>query len=82
MNIFELLGERGDEGLAEFLERWNAARRIYKEGRFAEAIDGFAAAAALKPGDGPCAVLIDRCRRLERGGSSSPWDGTWRHDAK
>lgn len=67
---------------APFLEHWTAARAAYAAGRFEEALAGFRAAAALRPGDGPCAVFIGRCEAFAREAPPAPWDGTWHFDKK
>jgi adenylate cyclase len=83
LEIFEPLGEAETAGAhAEFLAQWQAARAAYVEGRFAEAIARFEAAAALKPGDGPCRVFIARCTEFAKSGLPEGWDGAWRFDQK
>ena len=67
---------------AAFLERWTAARAAYAAGRFDEALEGFRAAAGLRPGDGPCAVFEARCLAFLEAAPPAPWDGTWHFDKK
>ena len=38
---------------------------------------GFREAAALRPGDGPCAIFIERCVTFLKDGLPPRWDGTW-----
>jgi adenylate cyclase len=67
---------------AGFLERWQAARGAYNDGRFDEALASFRAAEALRPDDGACLVFIERCAQFLRGGPPGGWDGTWHFDRK
>lgn len=83
LEIFEPLGEASTAAIhAEFLGHWQAGRAAYLDGRFEEAIAGFRAAAALRPGDGPCRVFIARCEDFARTGLPAGWDGAWRFDKK
>jgi adenylate cyclase len=83
MEIFEPLGEAlAAEQHAPFLERWVAGREAYLEGRFDVAVERLQAAASLKPGDGPCRVLIARCTQFARDGVPAGWDGAWHFDLK
>ena len=84
MEICEPLAEAASGTLAHapFLKHWTAGRAAYVDGRFAEAVALFEAAAALKPGDGPCRVLIARCIEFARNGVPAGWDGSWHFDLK
>jgi len=83
MEICEPLGEADTLAThAPFLERWQAGRAAYDDGRFAEAITQFEQAMALRPGDGPCRVLIARCARFLRDGVPPGWDGAWHFGLK
>jgi len=83
LEIFEPLGEASTaEAHADFLGHWQAGRVAYADGRFEVAIAAFQAAAALRPGDGPCRVFIARCADFARTGLPAGWDGAWRFDTK
>jgi adenylate cyclase len=83
IEIFEPLDEAVmAEAHAPFMERWLAGRKAYLDGRFEHAIARFKAAAELRPGDGPCRVLIARCTTFLRDGVPPGWDGAWRFDLK
>jgi adenylate cyclase len=83
MEIFEPLGEAATAGEhAPFMERWLAGREAYLNGRFDDASARFKAAAVLRPGDGPCRVLIARCTSFARTGLPAGWDGAWHFDRK
>jgi adenylate cyclase len=83
MEIYEPLGEaeQAEEHVA-LLRHWLAGRAAYVDGRFDDAIRQFKAAAALRPGDGPCRVFIDRCTEFARTGLPAGWDGAWHFDKK
>ena len=81
MEIFEPLGEASTaEAHAEFLGHWQAGRAAYVDGRFEEAIARFQAAAAIRPGDGPCRVFIARCADFAHSGLPNGWNGAWHFD--
>jgi adenylate cyclase len=82
-DIHEPLGEIATAAAhAELLAHWQAGRTAYVEGRFEAAIVGFSAVAALRPGDGPSRVFIERCTQFLRTSVPDDWDGTWRFDRK
>jgi adenylate cyclase len=84
LDIYEPLegSESSVRDMEEFLARWNAARRDYGDGRFARAIASFREAAMLRPEDGPCQTMIERCERLARSGFPDGWDGAWHFERK
>ncbi len=67
---------------AEMLVHWKAGRDAYTDGKFGTAIICFNAVTALRPGDGPSRVFVDRCTEFLRVGTPDGWDGTWRLDKK
>ncbi|MBV8191887.1 MAG: hypothetical protein JO339_31955 [Alphaproteobacteria bacterium] len=82
-DVYEPLAERETPGAhAPFLAKWQEARRGYREGRFAEALAAFNAAASLRPDDPPSRVFIERCETFLREGTPRGWDGTWHYDRK
>jgi adenylate cyclase len=83
MEIFEPIGEaEAAREHAPFMERWLAGREAYLESRFDDALEHFKAALALRPGDGPCRVLIARCIQFMRDGVPAGWEGAWHFDLK
>lgn len=82
LDVFELLAETADTDVDDFLGAWNDARAAYVRGAFAEAITLFESAAGKRPDDGPCSVMIERCRKLLEAPSRTHWDGIWHFDAK
>jgi adenylate cyclase len=83
LEIYEPLGEAAEaEQHAALLRHWLAGRAAYVDGRFDDAIGQFKAAAAIRPGDGPCRVFIERCTEFARAGLPEGWDGAWHFDRK
>ena len=82
VDVFELVAEACDLPTTDFLVAWNAARAAYLQGAFAEALSLFEAAARHRPDDGPCSVMIGRCRRLLQAPPPAGWTGIWHFDAK
>jgi class 3 adenylate cyclase len=78
--IFELLGRKGqvDPGTLELAKGFAAALEHYREQRFAEAEQAFAALLAVYPGDGASKVYLGRARRLAAEPPPADWDGVWR----
>jgi adenylate cyclase len=82
MEIFEPLGVRPGAAHEAFMGLWQEALAAYRERRFADAIPLFDKASALRPGDGPCRVFIERCRQLDAAGAPADWNGVWHFDRK
>jgi class 3 adenylate cyclase/CHASE2 domain-containing sensor protein len=64
VRIYELIGPASDNhALPEgFLEAYEAALRAFKERRFKEAVEGFERALALRPGDPPSKIYVERAK--------------------
>jgi len=63
-----------------FLEAWDEAMRLYRAQRFEEARAAFERALALKPGDQPCKVFIERSAELAEVPpvpAGAEWDGVY-----
>jgi adenylate cyclase len=86
MEIYEPLGTRSADGQDDrhtaFMQVWEHALAAYRARRFAEAIHLFEKAAALRAGDGPARVFLQRCKQFEAGEVPPNWDGTWHFDRK
>lgn len=80
--IFELLGAGDDRSHDAFLAEWQQGLTDYRSARFGEAIRHFTKALEVRSEDGPCAVMIGRCRELEHTGVPAGWDGVWHADRK
>lgn len=71
--LYELMAERpAPPELEERARRFVRALALYRERRFAEAAEGFAALA--REGDGPAAALEERAARLARDGAPADWE--------
>ena len=82
LEAWQPLGPAPDEGHDAFLEAWEKGKDSYRGRRFAYAVRHFERALALRPGDGPCKVFIERCRRFAEHGAPADWDGVWHPDRK
>lgn len=76
--VHELLAAREngvDARMAALLEEFAAALALYRERRFDEAADAFAAIVERHREDGPSAVYVERCRQHATDPPSAEWDG-------
>jgi class 3 adenylate cyclase len=77
VRIYELVGRSGEVPPfdAGFLPIYHAALEAMRARRWDVAIEGFEKAAALKPGDIPCALHAGRCRAWKAAPPPPDWDG-------
>lgn len=81
--IFELRGEGRPSGEeARFLEAFEAALKLYKERRFAEAKEGFERALAMVGDDYTSRLYIERCEAFLREPPPPDWDGVYEMKTK
>ena len=84
--IYELLALRAEASpeLLEAAARWEVAFDHYQHQRWEEALALFMALfmALPGPGDGPRAILIERCRAFQANPPGLGWDGVFRHHEK
>ena len=76
--VHELLATREvgvDVDTAALLEGFAQALALYRERRFGEALDAFAALAERHPQDGPVKVYLERCREYVIHPPAGDWDG-------
>lgn len=66
VRIYELVAERGglDPAQERLLDAYARGLDAYAAGRFTEATEAFVEGLAAVPGDGPSAVMVERCRQL------------------
>ncbi|HUK60315.1 MAG TPA: adenylate/guanylate cyclase domain-containing protein [Stellaceae bacterium] len=78
--IHELLGPFGalTPELTELRETFEAALKSYRQQSWDEAEKGFHRCLAVRPGDGPSAVFVERIATLRREPPPGDWDGVWR----
>jgi adenylate cyclase len=79
ITVYEVLEEKGktDPKLLMVVERFHEGRELYKQRRFAEAIDAFSRAVVLDPDDGPSALYLARCQHFLDSPPPADWDGVW-----
>lgn len=79
VSIFELTGLAGAGGPAEneLCATYAHALERYRAGAMAEARAGFEACLALRAGDKPSALFIERIATVEQSGLPDAWDGVW-----
>jgi adenylate cyclase len=83
--VHELVAAREDEvdaDTAALLEGFAAALALYRERRFGEAADAFAALVERYPEDGPSAAYLERCREYVIHPPAQGWDGAHRLASK
>lgn len=59
------------------LELYNEALSFYKQQKWDDAINGFKAALAVDPTDGPSAVYLERCEVYKKNPPPADWDGVY-----
>ncbi len=79
VRIFELVAPAGAAGPFPpgFLEAYRGALASYGERRWKEAMDGFAHALELKPGDTPSEIYAERARVFLQSPPADGWDGVF-----
>jgi adenylate cyclase len=77
--VYEVLDEKGatDATLLSAVERYHEGLRRYRAREFAAAIAAFEEALAIRPGDGPSSMYIERCRVFLADPPPADWDGVW-----
>ncbi len=85
ITVYELLGEEGQalassgasigEGFLALLDRYERGLGLYKERRWGEARDAFAAALKADSADGPSRVYYGRCKAWAASPPPAAWDG-------
>jgi adenylate cyclase len=84
VQVFELLGLAGevDAATVELAACHGEALAAYRARRWDEAIRGFQAVLASRPGDGPAALMIRRATAFRAEPPPDDWDGVYRLDSK
>jgi adenylate cyclase len=82
--VYELLGLRGesDQTCVELTEVCGRALQCYRSRDWAGAIGLFEQACALRSGDAPAQLLIDRCRAYQAAPPGPSWDGVHHMETK
>jgi adenylate cyclase len=76
VRIYEVLGT-AEEGAQwdRILEPFHSGLQAYREQRWSQALDAFAAVLEAAPGDGPATLYSDRCRFLQANPPEADWNG-------
>src|SRR5262249_36007576 len=83
VRIFELLGTGNDrEQWAAVIERFNAALEAFRERRWVDAQETFAAILRDRPTDGPSRLYMGRCQAMMATPPGPEWDGVTVMDTK
>jgi adenylate cyclase len=83
--IFELMAERDDDASADaarLSERFAEALELYRQRKWAEALDAFEKVLAAFPHDGPCAAYVARCSQYLENDPGPDWTGVFRMTVK
>ncbi|MEW5772532.1 MAG: adenylate/guanylate cyclase domain-containing protein [Thermodesulfobacteriota bacterium] len=82
--IYELMLPRAAAAAADldFATAFEEGLELYFMRRFDAAAETFARLQALRPGDGPCAAFIARCRDFAGRELPEDWDGVFRMEQK
>lgn len=75
VSIYELIGRSDALSLKETVETFHKGIKYYRERRWEEAIQSFAAVRALKPEDGPSELYMQRCRQFIAAPPPDDWQG-------
>ncbi|BBM82232.1 protein kinase domain-containing protein [Candidatus Uabimicrobium amorphum] len=80
VRIYELIclaSDFLDEDIIKAHDSYSKARRMYNEGKFAQALEKFIGISCILPNDRPTAFHVERCIQfIER--PPQNWDGVWR----
>ncbi len=78
VKIYELLGEKKNEAaFKDLLEGFARGLALYREAKWDEAIAAFEGVLALRPGDYPSKMYVERCKNLKENPPPEPWDGVF-----
>jgi len=61
----------------ELLKLYNEALALYKNRKWAEAIEGFKKALSIKPDDGPSKLYLERAQAYQKNPPDDDWDGVF-----
>jgi class 3 adenylate cyclase/CHASE2 domain-containing sensor protein len=84
VRVYEILGRTGaiDPALTQAADLYAEGLAAYRGRKWDEAISSFEAGLSVRPGDGPCAVFIDRCRDYKVDPPPEDWDSVHSLDEK
>lgn len=79
IRVYELLSEKGkiSDDQAEIKSNFEKGLNLYRERRFAEAINVFETVLKKHPGDGPSRTYLNRCAMYMENPPEDGWDGVF-----
>ncbi len=78
VKIYELLGEKKDEGkFKELIGTFEEGLALYRASRWDEAIAIFQKTLDIRPEDEAAKLYIERCKNLKENPPPEPWDGVF-----
>ncbi|MCP3416709.1 HAMP domain-containing protein [Bradyrhizobium brasilense] len=82
--VFEILGKKDEltPAQTELRQRYADGLAAYRERRWDDAEQAFAAALAAAPGDGPSIAMKARVAAFQQNPPAADWDGAWHPERK
>jgi adenylate cyclase len=78
VKIFELLGEKKDEGnWKDLIVSFEKGLILYREAKWDEAIESFQQVLTIRADDFVSSLYIERCKNLKEQPPAKPWDGVF-----
>jgi adenylate cyclase len=78
VKIFELLGEKKDEGnWKDLITSFEKGLMLYREAKWDEAIASFQQVLTIRADDFASSLYIERCKNLKEQPPAQPWDGVF-----
>ena len=78
VKIFELLGEKKDEGnWKDLITNFEKGLMLYREAKWDEAIESFQRVLTIRADDFASSMYIERCKSLKEQPPPQPWDGVF-----
>jgi len=78
VKIYELLGEKKDEGKwKDLVKTFEQGLAFYRNAKWDEAIAAFGQVLNIRPEDKPSLIYIERCKKLKEEPPAQPWDGVF-----
>ncbi len=78
--VYEVLDHHTDEtfpNLRDVVNNFEHGLKLYRQGNWTKAIEGFEGALKANPADKLSATYVDRCRQLMARPPGDGWDGVW-----
>jgi adenylate cyclase len=82
VKIYELIANHRDGDVKSWQDSFQAGRFAYATGQWELAISNFKETLALRPGDRPAELFLDRCRHYRRHPPPPGWEGVFVLESK